>query len=230
MKQKLLELLNQKFLGKGVRKDGLEQLANSYYITVKTEEEAQTLVDSIELETVNEFVTEWRRSVDSEVNKGIETFKKNFKPEPPKPDDPKPQDPKPEPNDISEIIKNAVQLAVQPFQEKLNGYEKVNIEKQRVSILNEKLSTAPEVFKDRVLRDFNRMAFKDDEDFDAFITETETDLTTFNQTISDQANGAYRRPYVSGNSSNKDEPSKGVKDYVADKTGSESSLAGKALV
>lgn len=233
MKQKLLELLNAKFLGKGVRKDGLEQLAASLCMTVTTDEEAQALVDKLTDDQVTEFVKDWRKSVDGEVSKGVETYKsKNTPVDPPKDQDP-PADP-PKDQDIATIVQNAVKAAVEPFQKRLDTIDENAIVSNRLKTFNEKLTNAPDAFKEKALRDYNRMSFKDDEDFNAFLTETETDLTKYNQEVADTANGAFRRPLAGGGSSSskKDEPSAAVKEYIADQAASgedNNSLGGKSI-
>ncbi|MGX9985836.1 hypothetical protein [Soonwooa purpurea] len=233
MKQKLLELLNAKYLGKGVRKDGLEQLAASLCITVTTDEEAQALVDKLTDEQVTEFVKDWRKGVDGEVTKGVETYKS--KNPIPNPEDPK-DDPKdgPNPTDIATIVQNAVKAAVEPFQKRLDTIDENTIVSNRLKTFNDKLADAPEAFREKALRDYGRMSFKDDEDFNAFLGETETDLTAYNQEVANQANGGFRRPLVGGGNAGgkKDEPSAAVKEYIAEQTATgeaSNPLGGKSI-
>ncbi|MGL6039320.1 MAG: hypothetical protein ACRC0E_10595 [Soonwooa sp.] len=238
MKQKLLELLNAKFLGKGVRKDGLEQLAASLCMTVTTDEEAQALVDKLTDEQVTEFVKDWRKGVDGEVTKGVETYKsknqnptdhsKKYGEENTDPANPT------NPTDIATIVQNAVKAAVEPFQKRLDTIDENTIVSNRLKTFNDKLADAPEAFKEKALRDYGRMSFKDDEDFNAFLGETETDLTKYNQEVANQANGGFRRPLVGGGNAGgkKDEPSAAVKEYIAEQTATNSDsnpLGGKEV-
>ena len=236
MDKRLLELLNAKFLGKGVRKDGLEQLASSLSMTVSTDEEAQALVDKLTDEQVTAFVKDWRKVVDSEVNRGVETFRKKNE----KTDDPAPPDPTPaggeasnDPQDIATMVQNAVKAAVEPLQQKLSAFEGQTVAERRNKAFTDALANAPESFKEKAVRDFARMNFKDDEDFAAFVTDTENDLAKFNQELSDRANGGYRRPMVgSGGSGGKEEePSAGVKQFLAERSseGGNGGLGGKEV-
>ena len=75
--EQLIALLTAKF--SGVRKDGLAQLAKSLVYTVTTEEEAQALVEKLTDQQVTEFVKDWRKEVDAEVSRGIQTAEGNFK-------------------------------------------------------------------------------------------------------------------------------------------------------
>ncbi|WP_407497487.1 hypothetical protein [Elizabethkingia meningoseptica] len=241
MKEKFLELLNAKYLGKGVRKDGLEQLAASLCMTVTTEEEIKALVEKLTDEQVNSFINDWRKSVDSEVSKGIETYKsKNPAPSGSENSNPGPKSEvkadvtNPQPQDIATIVKEAVSAAVEPFKTRLDTMDQNTITSNRLKLFNEKIEKAPDYFKEKALRDYNRMTFKDDEDFDAFIKETETDLSKVNQEIADQTNGGFRRPFINtgNNNASKEEPSAAVKEYVADQAAAskeDNPLGGKAI-
>ncbi|MBF0597325.1 hypothetical protein [Faecalibacter rhinopitheci] len=67
MKQKLLELLTAKYLGKGTHKDTLARLAAAYSLQCTTEEEAQALVNKLTDEQVTDFEKEYRSEVDSKL-------------------------------------------------------------------------------------------------------------------------------------------------------------------
>ena len=77
MKQKLQELLSEKF--KGTRKDTLARLATAYSLQCTTEEEAQALVEKLQLNQVTEFEKEYRSEVDSEISKAVNTAKNKGK-------------------------------------------------------------------------------------------------------------------------------------------------------
>lgn len=53
----------------------------------------------------------------------------------------------------------------------------------RKGILAEKIKTAPEAIKSKILKDFTKMNFENDDDFNAFITETETDVAAITQAL-----------------------------------------------
>ena len=148
--EQLIALLTAKF--SGVRKDGLAQLAKSLVYTVTTEEEAQALVEKLTDQQVTEFVKDWRKEIDAEVSRGVQTaegnFKKKYKVEDPNPNPNPSPDPNPNPNnpvDINATIQKAIQDAVKPFQEKLSKLEGDEIFKSRKSTLETKLEKASEV-------------------------------------------------------------------------------------
>ena len=232
--EQLIALLTAKF--SGVRKDGLAQLAKSLVYTVTTEEEAQALVEKLTDQQVTEFVKDWRKEVDAEVSKGVQTaegnFKKKYKVEDPNPNPNPSPDPNPNPNDpvdINATIQKAIAEAVKPFQEKLSRLEGDEIFKSRKSTLETKLEKAPETFRNKILKDFSRMSFEDDEKFTEYLTETENDLKEFEQEFSNSGLRAMGKPFRAGGG----EPevvSSAVKDFVeSKKEGSTSALGGKEV-
>lgn len=147
---------------------------------------------------VNEFVKEVRADVDKEVSESNKTFeanlkkKFNFVAKQTEPGGKGGKDDEPDPNDISAVIKAAVAEAVKPFQEELSGYKADNIAKARLQALNEKLNGCKdENFKSQTLKDFARMNFKDDADFNEYLTGKATDIETANQNVAnDKLNNA----------------------------------------
>lgn len=229
MKETILALLIAKF--SGVRKDGLVAMARSMALHCATEDDAKALVDKITDAQVNEFIKDYRADVDKEVsnsNKAFETnLKKKFdfvekKVEPGNKTNP-------DPNDISEIVKAAVAEAVKPFQEKLSGYEKNDLAKSRLQALNEKLADCKdETFKAQTLKDFARMNFNTDDDFNEYLTEKVADIATANQTMADAAlSNSGGSPLFTQKEENG--ISKGVAEYIASQKPENNPFAGKEL-
>lgn len=189
MKQKLLELLNAKFLGKGTRKDVLAQLATAFSLQATTEEEAQALVDKLTDEQVTDFQKEYRSEIDSEISKATKTaLEKAGKGSGGAPE-PKPEEGEgnPEPTDIATIIANAVAKATTPLMEKINAIESGKTTETRLSQINDILKDAKdETLKNTISKNFARMSFENDESFAEYLTEIQTDVTTSNQTITNQ--------------------------------------------
>lgn len=231
MRETILALLIAKF--SGVRKDVLNHMARAFALQVATEDEAKTLVDKITDAQVNEFVKEVRADVDKEVSESNKTFEANLKKkfdfvaktEPGGGSGKKTIDP----TDISEIVKTAVAEAVKPFQEKLSAYDADNIAKSRLQALNEKLNGCKdENFKAQTLKDFQRMNFKDDADFNEYLTAKAADIETANQNVADdKLNNAGGSPLFS----QKEESgiSKGVADYVESQKPGKDNFTGKEI-
>ena len=229
MKETILALLIAKF--SGVRKDGLTALARSLALQCTTEDEAKALVEKITDAQVNEFVKDYRADVDKEVSESNKTFETNLKKKfdfVEKQTEPGgKQTPKPDPNDIAATIKAAVAEAVKPFQEKLMGYEQDNIAKSRLQSLNEKLANCKdENFKNQTLKDFARMKFDTDDDFNEYLAEKEKDIATANQNKADvDLSNSGGSPLFA----QKEESgiSKGVADFISSQKPENNVFAGK---
>lgn len=206
--QEILALLTAKF--KGVRKDGLEQMARSLALHCATEQEAKDLVEKLTDAQVSEYVKDFRRVVDKEVSEGNKTFEDNLKNKydfVEKKTEPSPNgggDPKDSQKEgIAAIVANAVASAVRPLQDRLEKYEKGNVEKSRLEKLTEKLNECKdETFKNQTLKDFKRMQFETDEAFSEYLTEKEADIAAANQNITNsnlRGNSAPHKP-TGGNS------------------------------
>jgi hypothetical protein len=69
MKGKILSLLENKF--QGASKDGLSILAGVLAMTASDEETAQKVVDALTADQVKDFISDYRKGVDSETTKAI---------------------------------------------------------------------------------------------------------------------------------------------------------------
>lgn len=230
MKEKILALLIAKF--SGVRKDVLNHLARTFALQATNDDEAKALVDKLTDAQVNEYVKEFRADVDKEVSESNKTFEANLKKKYDFVDKGKrdePGDPKPNPNNLSEIVKAAVAEAVKPFQEKLSGYEADNVAKSRLQALTEKLNECKdETFKAQTLKDFARMKFDTDDEFNEYLNEKVTDIATANQNMANVAlNNSGGTPLFS----QKEESgvSKGVAEFVASQKPENSTFTGKEI-
>lgn len=231
MKETILALLIAKF--SGVRKDGLVALARSLALQCTTEDEAKALVDKFTDAQVNEFVKDYRADVDKEVSESNKTFETNLKKkfdlvqktEPGGKKNQKDTDT----DDIAAIVKAAVDAAVAPLNDKLDGYEAKTIAETRLQALNEKLNGCKdENFKAQTLKDFARMNFKDDADFNEYLTGKEADIATANQNKADtDLSNSGGSPLFS----QKEESgiSKGVAEYVESLKPENTTFKGKEI-
>lgn len=192
MKQKLLELLTAKFLGKGTtRKDVLARLASAFATQCTTEEEAQALIDKVTVEQVTDFEKEHRSEVDSEIAKATKTALENAgkgkggegagDPEPKKE-----EGGSSDPTDIASIVAAAIEKANAPLLQEINSIKAGKTTETRLSRMEEVLKDVNPELKAKALKDFGRMSFENDESFEEYLTETTTDIQTINQTIVNQ--------------------------------------------
>ena len=192
MKQKLLELLTAKFLGKGTtRKDTLARLASAFATQCTTEEEAQALIDKVTVEQVTDFEKEHRSEVDSEIAKATKTALDNAEkskggegagnPEPKKE-----EGGNPDPTDIASIVAAAIKEANAPLLQEIATIKAGKTTETRLSRMEEVLKDVNPELKAKTLKDFGRMSFENDDSFEEYLTETTTDIQTINQTIVNQ--------------------------------------------
>nr|DAF37266.1 MAG TPA: hypothetical protein [Caudoviricetes sp.] len=141
MKEKVLELLEQKFAG--VRKDGLNLMAGVIAMGVKTEDEAKATVEKITVEQVNAYVQDWRKSADSEITKSNQTYDKTMREkiekelaEKMKPNPPVPPNP-PDPNNIQELIKEAVKQATEGISNELATIKAQSQKEERAKLISD---------------------------------------------------------------------------------------------
>lgn len=222
--EQILALLTAKF--SGVRKDGLAQIARNLSMLATTEEEVQALIDKMDVEKVTDAIKDYRSNVDKEVSDATKKHETNlkkkfdFKEKQTEPGNP-------DPSDVASIVKAAVADAVKPFQEKLSGFEGQQITSTRLQTLEGKLENLPENYKAKVLKDFKRMSFENNESFEEYLTETEADITAFNQEMADKGLGQQSGPLFG--KANAEGVSTGVQAYVDSKTKPESELGGKEV-
>lgn len=226
MKEKILALLQTQFAG--VRKDGLNHIANVLSFQVNTEEEAKTLVGKLTAEQVNSFISDWRKEADAEVSKANKTYedglrrKYDFTEKKPEPANPTQTEPVTggtvDAATIQKLITDSIASATKPLLEKIAGFEAGNIAKTRLAALNDKLKDCTnEVFKAKTLKDFARMQFDTDEAFNEYLTDTENDVKTANQSAADSGLGAQGRPWIPNNPSGGKEATEAEITAIMDK-------------
>ena len=225
MKEEILALLIAAFAG--VRKDGLTQLARTLALQATTKDEAKALVDKLTKTQVDEFVKEFRADVDKEVTDGNKTYEAGLKK---KYDFVEKEDPNKggDTNDMAAMVKAAVADAVKPLQTELEKYKAGDVTKARLQTLTDKLSGCKdETFKAKALKDFGRMKFETDEEFNEYLTDTETDIATANQNAADSALGDSGKPFFA--QKNDKGVSSGVSQFLDSQKADTNPLTGKEV-
>lgn len=230
MKEKILALLLAKFAG--VRKDALAQLAGSIALQAATDDEAAGIVEKLTPERVNEFTTDYRKTVDKEVSDANKAYEGNLKkkfdfvekkePEPGKEQNP-PVDKDDTPAWAKALIDQNKSLA-----DRLNSFETGKLTETRLQQLEGKLKDLPDTFKTQKLKDFKRMNFDSDDTFAEYLTEVETDITALNQEFANKGLSGQAKPFFGQKT--QEGVSSGVASYIAEKTKPEqSNLGGKEV-
>jgi hypothetical protein len=227
MKEKILALLQALFAG--VRKDGLNHIANVLSFQVNTEDEAKTLVGKLTAEQVNSFIADWRKEADAEITKANKTYedglrkkydfteKKTEQANPTPPESGKEAAKDIDAAAIQKIIADSIATATKPLLEKVAAFEAVNVAKTRLQALNDKLKDCNDAnFKAKALKDYARMTFETDEAFTEYLTETEADIKTANQHLADNGLSNFTPPAL-GNGGNGKEATDAELSAVMDK-------------
>ncbi|MDR2139767.1 MAG: hypothetical protein LBP50_09500 [Tannerella sp.] len=235
MKEKIQALLEAKF--QGVRKDGLNHLAGALALQVNTEEEAASAVDGLSAEQVNRFVTDWRREVDAEITKANKThedgLRKKYDFAEKKPDKPEESPPAKLPEGtldaeaIQRIVIDTVHATAGDIMKKVTALEGSIAGRRWREVLEKELADVPEVYRGKVLKDFDRMTFPDEDSFNGYLNDTRKDVEAFTQELSDLKLSGIGRPIFG--TSGTDGVSAGVQNYIKEKTGSEKVLTGKEI-
>jgi hypothetical protein len=221
MKEKILALLEKAF--PGVRKDGLNHLAGSIGLQVTTEEEATTAVGKLTADSVNSFITDWRKDADAEINRANQTREANLREKfdfvEKKPDEGGTPTPPATGNldaaAIQKLITDSIGNVTKPLLDKIASLEGTAVNATRRELLVKELADVPEAYKGKVLKDFDRMSFKDEDSFNEYLSDTKTDVATFSQELADKGLGQQGKP-IFGNP-NPDGVSKGVESYITEK-------------
>lgn len=234
-KEEILKLLMEKF--PSIRKDGLEHLAMSLLPLCSTQEKADALVGELTAESVGEIVKEWRKAVDAENNKAIETFKKSL-PNPPEPkkDEPKPAPAEPEPVDpssqgmtaeaIAKLVSEAVAQQMKPMQDEIARFKGKEVQTNRQSLLESELEGTPESFRSVLIDGFKGRQFETDDAFNQYLTQAKEKISAFKQEMADNGLKGFGSPVKPKKDTDKIDPE--VAAYIESKK-TDTGIGGKAV-
>ena len=228
MFEKIIELLTSKFTG--IRKDAIEMLARNLALQCDNDDDVTAAIGKLTDEKVNEFVKGYRSQVDKEVSASISANEKNLRKkydfvEKKEGNEPKKTEGN-DGNDISAIINAAIAKAIEPFQNEISNLKQENTSKSRLQQVNEKLNACKnDVYKNQMLKAYQKMAFADDEKFNEYLTELDSDIAEANQSF---ANDSLRGVKPLKSEVNNDGVSKAVSDFISSQS-TDSAFAGKKI-
>lgn len=204
MKNKILELLKPKF--EGVSETILGRIADKLSKTAKTDENVNTLIEGVTFQQILESygdsrATEAQQSAVANYEKkhGLKDGK-SVKTEPKA--EPK-AEPKTEDDDVPAWAKALIDSnnSLKSELEAIKGEKTTN---KRKSELDKVLNKAPEKIRQRYTKDFERMSFKDDEDFNAWIGDITPDVEAITNDYNTKG-GVVRRPKSGGGGNGENE-------------------------
>lgn len=215
----ILALLRTQF--PGVREDGLQQLAASLSLQVATKEEAAEIVGKFAADKVQQFVKDWRSKTDAEIGKANQTYETSLKEkydfvekgkQTPAPAPPA----QPATGELTlDSIKALIAEQLQGVQKSITSINDNKVAETRKGMFVAALDKAKlEGSKRELLLDnFGRMTFKDDADFNGFMTAQAAHIATLAQEEADKNLQNHDAPIFGA--VNKDGVSQGVADYIA---------------
>lgn len=215
----------------GVRKDGLTNLARGLSLQATNDEEAKAIVDKLTEAQVIEFCKGYRQDVDKEVSESNKTLEANIRKKFNIKDDPKtePGGDGGEKDDIAAIVKAAVDAALAPMKETIDGFKAKEVGKTRLQALEDALKDCKdENFKAQTLKDFGRMSFASDDDFNEYLSGKTADVKTANQRVADDALRGGGAPLFSQKEAETG-VSKGVSEFIKSQSPEGNAFAGKTV-
>ncbi len=204
MKTKILEALKTKFAG--VQDAVLNRIVEKLVKTVTKEEDVATAVEGVTFQQVIESYADSRATeatqsavANYEKKHGLKDGKKNEGGEPVKPNEPaKATDDVDVPAWAKTIIESNKTLT-----EKLAAFENGKTADSRKTKLGKAIEKAPEKIRSRYEKDFGRMKFETDDDFDSWLTEVTTDVDAISHDFSQK--GTVIKPPMGGKGAAGDE-------------------------
>lgn len=189
MKDKILASLRNKYRNLGLSEKILEGIADLLVVTTTEESQIETAVAGVET-LAKGFQGDADRIRTEATQKAKAEQQKQQGGEQPK------QEPEQQ-SDVPAWAKSLID-SNKALNEKLSAFEKGKTTSTRKEVLEQKLKDAPAAIKAKTLKDFERMQFETDEDFNSYLTETETDLGVVVQEFANKGLAAHQSPIAGG--------------------------------
>ena len=227
--EEILALLKAQF--SGVREDGLQQLAAALSLQVETKEQATELVGKLTAEKVDTFVKDWRKKADEEIGKANKTYEDGLKKkydfvEKKATTPPAPPAPKPGEGVTLEQISELIDTKLSGLKAGLDADKAAATRNAQFVAALDKAGIKGAT-RDLLLDGFQRTTFKDDEDFNAYLTKQEAQFATIAQEQADKGLLGGGKPIFGAVT--KEGVSQGVADYIATQASENKPLTGKEV-
>lgn len=224
----IIALLEAKF--QGVRKDALQNLAGVIALQVEDKAGAQSIVDHLTADKVNQFTTSYRSRIDKEVQQSNQAYENNLRKKYDFTEKKDPTKQEPKPGDLTlEAIQSAIASQLAPLTQRMDAYDvaKAGAARRDAYVGKMKEAKISEAMQTTLLQQFDRMTFKDDADFNQFLADSASTLAKMAQ---DESNARLRSDHIPsmGNADDKG-VSSAMKDYIASKAQNGGQVEGKSL-
>jgi len=211
MKDKILSALKTKYKNLGFGEKAFEGVAVYLATTITDEANIETAIGGVE-PMLKAFQSEADklRGENTTLKTQLEAAKKTVV----NPVDPPKDDHK---DDVDDMPKWAKTM-MDGFQKKFEALEADKVTGSRKSRLDEKLKDVPESLKNMIAKNFGKMKFDSDGDFDEYLTDVSTQVEDFAKEVKiDGVSGNGKSPKGTGNGAGTKEATKEELDAVNEK-------------
>lgn len=231
MFEKILAGLKTKF--PGVDSKILERIAKKKAETTTTEDEVKTVVDGVTFQSIID--SEGDRRANEAQSSAVSNYEKKYKLKDGKPSEPPQQDP-PQPHtppaggEDSEVLKmlKQIQQDNQQLRTEINGMKTKELGNQRKDKFSALFEGASDKLKERYMRNYDRLTFKDDEDFNGWLDQQKPFIES--DIKEEKAQGAKTTPPVGGKRKPGEEADPAVTAYLNAEASREAQTASPVII
>lgn len=231
MFEKILSGLKTKF--PGVDSKILERIAKKKAETTTTEDEVKTVVDGVTFQSIID--SEGDRRANEAQSSAVSNYEKKYKLKDGKPSEPPQQDPPQPPTppaggEDSEVLKmlKQIQQDNQQMRAEINGMKTKELGNQRKDKFSALFEGASDKLKERYMRNYDRLTFKDDEDFNGWLDQQKPFIES--DIKEEKAHGAKTTPPVGGKRKPGEEADPAVTAYLNAEASREAQTASPVII
>lgn len=231
MFEKILAGLKTKF--PGVDSKILERIAKKKAETTTTEDEVKTVVDGVTFQSIID--SEGDRRANEAQSSAVSNYEKKYKLKDGKPSEPPQQDPPQPPTPPaggkdSEVLKmlKQIQQDNQQLRTEINGMKTKELGNQRKDKFSALFEGASDKLKERYMRNYDRLTFKDDEDFNGWLDQQKPFIES--DIKEEKAQGAKTTPPVGGKRKPGEEADPAVTAYLNAEASREAQTASPVII
>ena len=231
MFEKILAGLKTKF--PGVDSKILERIAKKKAETTTTEDEVKTVVDGVTFQSIIDSEGD-RRANEAQIS-AVSNYEKKYKLKDGKPTEPPQQDPPQPPTppaggEDSEVLKmlKQIQQDNQQLRTEINGMKTKELGNQRKDKFSALFEGASDKLKERYMRNYDRLTFKDDEDFNGWLEQQKPFIDS--DIKEEKAQGAKTTPPVGGKRKPGEEADPAVTAYLNAEASREAQTASPVII
>ena len=210
MEKQILDALKNKYKNLGFGEKAFEGVAKYLATTVTEADQIETAIGGVE-----GLLKSFQGDIDKRVNDAVAKAKSESGKTP---TDKKEEEKQEKPDENMPAWAKSILEANKTLAEEVSALKSGKTAESRKAQLETKLKDLPEKLKASFIKKFDRMSFKDDEDFNGYLSEVEIEVTDLVQDFANNGLKNFGPPSAGGASGNKKvatkEEAKGVVDSL----------------